>query len=153
VINDETTRIYVCWKLTVERVINDDGHKSIADNSIIYVIHDESIKQWNIETEFISNKIKSLRKLLVSKLREKTDTIDANIIKPLWREWHKNMIEPFASVNYGYAITCHKGQGTNFYNVFVDVDDIIKNVNENEAKKCLYTAITRTSNELHLLLK
>ena len=42
------------------------------------------------------------------------------------------MIQPFANVNYGYAITCHKGQGSNFYNVFVDIEDIVKNNKEEE---------------------
>jgi hypothetical protein len=150
-INQETIRNYLCWKLYVSKI----SVSSTESDSIcaIYVIHDESLKQYELEKELTSNKIKSLRKILVSKFRDKTNPIENNIIKPLWREWHKNMIEPFANVNYGYAITCHKGQGTNFYNVFVDIDDIVKNSNESEAKKCLYTAMTRTSNELHLLLK
>ena len=151
-INENTSRMYICWKLTVDRITIEEKCDS-STLSIIYVIHDESIKQWNDEINFISNQIRVLRKILVNKFREKTSTIDTHIIKPLWRELHKNIIEPFANVNYGYAITCHKGQGTNFYNVFVDIDDIIKNSNQSEAKKCLYTAITRTSNELHLLLK
>ena len=35
--------------------------------------------------------------------------------------------------------------------VFVDAHDIFKNNNANEAKRCIYTALTRTSNELHIL--
>jgi ATP-dependent exoDNAse (exonuclease V) alpha subunit len=89
---------------------------------------------------------------LVSKFRTKASTIDNHITKKLWKDYHKNLVAPFANVNYGYAITCHKGQGSNFFNVFVDVDDIVKNGRENETKKCLYTALTRASNELHMLL-
>jgi hypothetical protein len=150
-INTSTKRVYLCWKLTVKKI--SDSIDDTKDCSyVIYVINEESEKLWIREKEYVSELIKKLRKTLISKFREKTSTIETNIIKPLWREWHKNMIEPFANVNYGYAITCHKGQGSNFYNVFVDIDDIVKNNNEDETKKCVYTAITRTSNELHMLL-
>lgn len=140
---NQLKRIYSCWKLTVTRLTDDDM------TYVIYVINDDA---WNNEKEQISLIIKNLRKSLLSKFRDKTIQIETNIIKPLWKEWHKNMIGPFANVNYGYAITCHKGQGSNFYNVFVDLDDIVKNDNDNETKKCVYTAMTRTSNELHILL-
>lgn len=152
-INTSTKRSYLCWKLTVIKLSNsniDDNKNNIE--YILYVIHENVYKLWEHEKDFISNSIKKFRKLLVSKFKEKANTIENNIIKSLWREFHKNIIQPFANVNYGYAITCHKGQGSNFYNVFVDIDDISKNNKENETKKCIYTAVTRTSNELHMLL-
>lgn len=146
IINKNTNRNYLCWKLTVSKVNN----KDIKDE--IHVLHEKYYDNWKDEINFISEQIKTLLHTLVSKFREKKKTIENNIIKPLWRELHKNVILPFANVSYGYAITCHKGQGTDFYNVFVDTLDITKNVNDNDTKKCLYTAMTRTSNELHLLL-
>jgi len=151
-INKLTTRSYMCWKLLVQR-LTESQEKNKQENHVIYVIHENEYGKWLKERDFISDSIKRLRKTLVSKFREKANTIETNIIKPLWREWHKNMIEPYANVNYGYAITCHKGQGSNFYNVFVDIDDILKNGKSEEAKKCLYTATTRASNELHLFTK
>lgn len=148
-INKTTKRTYLCWKLTVTKMSNTEN-----DNMkyVLYVIHENDTKLWEQERDFVSDSIKKLKKLLVSKFREKANTIENNIIKPLWREWHKNMVQPFANVNYGYAITCHKGQGSNFYNVFVDIEDIVKNNKEEETRKCVYTAITRASNELHMLL-
>lgn len=151
IINNNTNRSYVCWKLTVTK-ISDNVSSGDLTTSTLLVIHDDSNNIWDQEKTFISNCIKKLRSILISKLRDKTVTIENNIIKPLWKEWHKNMVEPFANVNYGYAITCHKGQGSNFYNVFVDIDDITKNDKHEETKKCIYTAITRTSNELHILM-
>lgn len=152
-INKLTTRSYMCWKLLVHRLTDAEFEEDKKENYTIYVIHENEYGKWIKEKDFISDNIKRLRKTLISKFREKTATIETNIIKPLWREWHKNMIEPYANVNYGYAITCHKGQGSNFYNVFVDIDDILKNGKKEEAKKCLYTAATRASNELHLFTK
>jgi hypothetical protein len=145
-------RKYKCWELDVKKSsIYENKHDD--DQNIIFVIHEDDRDKLKNNVEFVSECIKSLRKTLISKFPEKKLTIDNNIIKPLWREWHKNTMEPFANVNYGYSVTCHKAQGSNFYNVFVDIDDITKNNNENETKKCLYTAMTRASNELHLLLK
>jgi hypothetical protein len=157
IINKSTTRSYKCWKLQVKRISDSSGTSDInKDNDsnlcTIYVIHEDSKIMWSREIEFMSSNIKKLRSTLVSRFKDKKSPIENNIIKPLWREWHKNAIDPFANVNYGYAITCHKGQGSNFYNVFVDIDDIVKNNREDETKKCLYTAMTRTSNELHILL-
>ena len=84
-----------------------------------------------------------------AKLKE---DIEKDLIKSLWHEFKKNILDQFANINYGYAITCHKAQGSNFYNVFVDSTDILGNNNMNDARKCLYTATSRTSNELHILL-
>jgi ATP-dependent exoDNAse (exonuclease V) alpha subunit len=61
-------------------------------------------------------------------------------------------MNPFASVSYGYAITCHKAQGSNYKNVFVDFSDIVKNRNEEEMKRCTYTAVSRTIDNLYILI-
>ena len=73
-------------------------------------------------------------------------------INDMWKEWQSNVMDKFAQLNYGYVITVHKSQGSTFKNVFIDVKDIIDNKNEKESLKCLYTAITRSSNTIHLLL-
>jgi exodeoxyribonuclease V len=78
--------------------------------------------------------------------------IDNEIIRPLWRQWNKLFIDQFANVNYGNSHSVHKSQGSSFYNVFVDSDDILNNPNQEEAKRCIYTAFTRSSNELHILI-
>lgn len=148
-INEQICHEYKCWKLSVSRMTENSNNNS---SNVIYVIHEDNESLWIRDKEYITMMIKKSRKILISKFREKTSTIENNIIKPLWRESHDNVIGPFANVNYGYAITCHKGQGSNFYKVFVDVDDILKNNKDNETKKCLYTAITRASDKLYLLV-
>ena len=150
-INDNTKRSYECWKLHVKRISEIPDAKN-DDIYAIYVVDKESEKLLSAETDFSLHCIKKLRSLLLNKFRDKGKQIDTHIIKPLWKERYGNFIEPFADINYGYAITCHKGQGSNFYNVFVDVDDICKNNDEDETKKCIYTAATRASYELHMLL-
>lgn len=149
-IDKNTKRQYDCWELNVSRVTDD---VDIKDNVyLIYVIHDDFEKLYKYDKDFISSSIRQLYFVLSKKMSSKKEQIEQYVIKPVWQKFHKKFIEVFANVNYGYAITCHKGQGSNFYNVFVDVNDIMKNENDTEMKKCLYTAVTRASNELHVLL-
>jgi hypothetical protein len=149
-IHNMINKQYLCWKLYVQKISNDT---EIIDDTIytLYVIHENSEKKMSSDKDVCSVYIKKLRTLLNNKYAQ-AEYIEKYIIKQLWKEWHKKFNEPYAHINYGYAITCHKGQGSNFYNVFVDVDDICKNNNIEEMKKCIYTATTRTVNELYLLL-
>jgi hypothetical protein len=146
-INKNTKKQYNCWEINVSK-LSDEKESSY----IIYVVCDDDIKTYNFDKDFIANAIRQLYYILSKKLNNLKDQIEQYVIKPVWHKYHEKFIEAFANVNYGYAITCHKGQGSNFYNVFVDVNDIGKNRNEPEMKRCLYTAVTRTSNELHILL-
>ena len=73
-------------------------------------------------------------------------------INKLYKDWQTNVIDSIASLNYGYSITVHKSQGSTFKNVFIDIYDILENKNINETSKCLYTAITRSSDTLNLLI-
>jgi ATP-dependent exoDNAse (exonuclease V) alpha subunit len=73
-------------------------------------------------------------------------------INRLYKEWQTNVSEKFAQLNYGYSITVHKSQGSTFNNVFIDISDILENNNIEETSKCLYTAITRCSDMLVLLV-
>jgi hypothetical protein len=149
-INKNTKRQYDCWELNVSKITDNVDDK--GNVYLIYVIGDDFEKIYKYDKDFISNSIRQLYFVLSKKMNIKKDQIEKFVIKPVWQKFHKKFIEAFANVNYGYAITCHKGQGSNFYNVFVDVNDIMKNENDTEMKKCLYTAVTRASNELHVLL-
>jgi hypothetical protein len=136
---------YNCWKLNVQKV--DD----ITVNYTINIILQTDIDIYKNNIQKSIDLIKSLRQNLVID-HQKALSIDNSIIQPLWREQYKKLIEPFADVSYGYAITCHKAQGSNYKNVFVDFNDILKNQNEIEMKKCMYTAITRTIEKLYILI-
>ena len=63
-----------------------------------------------------------------------------------------NYIDIIADI-CSYAITTHKSQGSNYKVVFVDMENIITfNTNQVESYRCLYTAITRTSKYLNILM-
>lgn len=144
---ESTSKFYKCWLLNVKRLSNK------TDNVFtLYVIHEDDMAIYKKDCETIRSIIGNFRNTLTAKYRDKTQVIDNNVIKQLWRDFHYIYDQPFAEVNYGYCITTHKAQGSTFYNVYVDIDDITKNQNINEMKRCFYTAISRTSNELHILV-
>ncbi len=53
-------------------------------------------------------------------------------------------------VKFGYAITCHKSQGGQWKNVFVDQGYLTDKMIDREYIRWLYTAITRATNSLYL---
>jgi hypothetical protein len=142
---------YKVYKLFVQKLF-ETTENNIPETYIIYVIHDSDMQQWKNENENIMNKITELRKFYKISFKENLRSIDTHIIKPAIKEFNTHHINPFAKVNYGVSMTVHKSQSSSYYNVFVDVDDILLNKNHDECKRCVYTALTRTVNELHLLI-
>lgn len=153
-INKNTLRKYNVYKLLVQKLnevaISEDEEE--PETYQIYVVKEDSKRLLEEERDFASNQIRELRKHYRIYHKDQIATIDKEIIKPLWREWNIRFSEPFANVNVAFSTSVHKSQGSSFYNVFVDADNILKNRNYNEAKRCIYTALTRTSNELHILI-
>jgi hypothetical protein len=132
-----------CYKLKVLK-IDDNTYYEIN-----VIIDDEKEKHKNIITNIIEE-IKKFRQTIIETTQ--LSSIDNLLIQPLWKEFYAKYIDPFASVSYGYAITCHKAQGSNYKNVFVDFADISKNRNEDEMKRCMYTAMSRTIDKLYILI-
>ncbi len=149
-INKAIKRKYNVWKITVVKL--NIGSQEDDKEYTIYVIDESSIDDIESDIEMTRGKIKELVSYYNNIHRENVGGIDSMIISKLWREFNNKFTDPFAQVNYGFSITVHKSQASTFYNVFVDLHDIFKNKNSEEAKKCLYTAVTRTSNELHILI-
>ena len=56
----------------------------------------------------------------------------------------------YLEVDYGYALTVHKSQGSTYDDVYVEYNNILSNLKEIERNKLLYTAITRCVNKLHI---
>ena len=149
-INGFSKREYKCWKIYVKK-LQDITSQNTSETHNLLVVHDESNK--NLENDSLKT-IEEIRKLKkeLEKLPEYTKTIEKYILKQLWKEWSKIFKEPFANVNLGCSISCHKSQSSTYFNVFIDADDILNNNNADEAKRCIYTAFTRASNEIHILI-
>jgi len=139
---------FMCWILKVHKFGEESGH-----HMTLIVVDDTDIERYEKFKSESSMAIKNFSKHMLNQYRTSPKQIEKFIIKPLWKQWNKIFVEPFANVNYGYSITCHKAQGSSFYDVYVDLDDILLNSQRPvEAKKCAYTAATRTSNELNVLV-
>ncbi|MPN03767.1 hypothetical protein SDC9_151001 [bioreactor metagenome] len=54
-------------------------------------------------------------------------------------------------VKYGYAVTCHKAQGGEWKNVFLDLGYIQKSYMGENFYRWLYTSVTRSSRKLFLV--
>lgn len=71
-------------------------------------------------------------------------------------EFQKALMEdPYLNAlrcHYGYALTCHKAQGGEWNNVFINFGQNIKNPTQ-EKYQWIYTAVTRAKTGLHVLDK
>ncbi|MEY3439212.1 MAG: hypothetical protein RL265_1797, partial [Bacteroidota bacterium] len=54
-------------------------------------------------------------------------------------------------IKYAYAITCHKSQGGQWENVYIDQGYIAPEMLNSEYYRWLYTAVTRASEKLFLV--
>ncbi len=148
---------YKCWKIFVKKLndINNENinnNQEISDNyNVLYVIHDETNKILENNKTRTLEEIRKLKKELGTN-PDYTKSMEKYMLKQLWKEWNKIFNEPYANVNIGCSISCHKSQSSTYFNVFVDADDILNNPNNDEAKRCIYTALTRASNEIHILI-
>lgn len=116
------------------------------------------VEFYNVETESMSNV--SIRILHESSERDHNTILErikssalyasADKRKFFWREFYR-WKRLFANVTYSYALTAHKGQGSTYKNVVVDVNDIMLNPNIKERTRILYTAVTRAKDSLILI--
>lgn len=58
---------------------------------------------------------------------------------------------PFLHANFGYVMTCHKSQGSEWNNVLVVLEPSLR-MNDADGKRWLYTAITRAKESVTLCL-
>jgi hypothetical protein len=162
-----TTSIFNVYYMQVQK-ISEVKDNEIVTYPILSIHHDSEIDYAKLKEYFEEqmSKLKiSCHKMVEDLKTPKNMNIQSfNMIKldylniidkkinRIWKDWQENVIDRFAQLNYGYAITVHKSQGSTFKNVFIDIMDIFENFNQKERLKCLYTAITRSSHSLELLL-
>jgi hypothetical protein len=127
-----------------------DAYKvKLVNNDVIYTLTEKSKEKYDA-TEIKIKDMMSNIKLEV--LRSKRIiNFGLVILSRLWLYIFNNVIDLFADISYGYCITSHKSQGSTYNNVYVDIANILKyNRDDIDGLKCLYTAITRTADNLNL---
>ena len=87
-------------------------------------------------------------KLFYSVLEDYGDiTTKAGKINKMKTDPHYNVLQ----VKYAYAVTCHKAQGGQWANVFVDFGYITEEMIDEGFYRWLYTAITRATSRVYLV--
>lgn len=56
-------------------------------------------------------------------------------------------------IDYGYAISVHRSQGSSYNNVLIDMNNIFRCRDKEELRQLQYVALSRTRKDIHLLLK
>jgi ATP-dependent exoDNAse (exonuclease V) alpha subunit len=120
--------------------------------------YDASVKYYDFERdEDIVQKILILHEdsendfdRVIKRLRENAIFAPHNKRGFMWKEYYA-FKRLFADMNYSYAITAHKSQGSTYENTRVDVNDICFNQNIEERNRILYTAITRAKHKLLII--
>jgi exodeoxyribonuclease V len=67
-----------------------------------------------------------------------------------WQDFWRLKQQRFANLNYSYALTIHKSQGSTFANVFVDLPNLMRDRNLKERNQLLYVAVTRAAKRLFI---
>lgn len=104
---------------------------------IIRIIHESSQDDYNAIIEH-------LKELAVAQKRGSYEAASK------WKDYYE-FHEVFANVNYNYAITAHKSQGSTYQNCFVVETDIDANKDIIERNRIKYTAMSRASKKLFVI--
>jgi len=63
-------------------------------------------------------------------------------------------VDPFynaVQIKYAYAVTCHKAQGGQWQNVFLDIGYLTQEMLGENFYRWLYTAVTRATQRLYFI--
>jgi exodeoxyribonuclease-5 len=123
----------------------DKGYRSkeiILDVEYLDLMNEEGEERWSIPVVANSSVVKYNQEL---DLLFKTDPQLAYALK-----------SEFGNLEYGYAITSHKAQGSTYTNTYVMLDNILGNTNLGTPKaknQSLYVAVSRPSTKLVMVTK
>lgn len=133
----------VCWSLLVDNYLAPSNKRELRH---IKVVSAEGLPTYI-----------ALKRQLIGKAKTLCAEIDPITGHPVhnrhevWQEYY-DFINSFCYVNYSYAMTIHKAQGSTIDNVYVVEKDInICDWDMLQRNKLKYTAFTRAAKNLHIL--
>lgn len=138
-IRDDTKDIeFKCYNIT------------LGENGSIVVIHEDDLLLHKNTIKFIHSEMNKLKAYIDKSYNNNFGKI---LLSRMWEHYYESFYDLFANINYGYCITVHKSQGSTFKYVFTDMKNIVSKNYVFKAKyQCLYTAITRASETLFIVL-
>ena len=116
----------------------------------IVVIHENDEVKYTNDIKEIKELLKQIKLYIDNKCLDK---FTITLLNRLWEFYYSYYIDQFADISYGYCITTHKSQGSTFKYVYIDLPNLILNHDITQRYQCLYTAVTRASNHLHILYR
>lgn len=131
-----------------------DRSFNYQDVFIVDVNNEENLHRYANEHDQLKNKAKANKRLWNLYYKFRRENI---LMKSIFK--HKNGIARdkydiiVKDMDYAYAITTHKGQGSTYNHVFVLEDDIDKNWNVFERNQIKYVALSRPSINATVLYK
>ena len=145
---------------TETKIIKTKGGKidvSISFRDVVVLFYDIDGAAWHIRCKIIENLLFSEQASLSSD-ENKGIYIDFMRrhpgLKPNTKEWVDTlMMDPYFNalkVKFGYAITCHKAQGSEWKNLFLNCKTMTSVLSENYFR-WFYTAITRAKSKIYTL--
>jgi hypothetical protein len=152
--NDEfTVERYTIEKDTARFVIDD--HPDAEPLSVELNYYDTEVSYLNDADEVVKVWIKILHESSEIEFQKVANILKLRAIQKRGKDksWlhYYNFLRRFADVNYAYAISCHKSQGSTYNTAFVLEDDIDMNWDVVERNRIKYTAYTRASRKLYVL--
>lgn len=133
---------YFIWKIRLQG----------RENEYINVIKKSNIQKYNSEMEQFKKMIIDIKNYIVMKTKISKRN-NGFLVKRLWEYYYYNIKDVFADISYGYCLTVHKSQGSTYLDAYVDSRNILSSPKKfKQHLKCLYTAVTRPSNRLCLLI-
>jgi len=127
--------------------IDDEG--SIVESSVVHHTFYKDLQCYYLVVAFDEGPAVEL-----TVIHEDSETDLARLLNNLAAEAKKDkkkwgafwaLKESFHSLRYSFAITAHRSQGSTYRSCFVDMYDITRNRNKQEALRCLYVAISRAT--------
>jgi DNA polymerase III delta prime subunit len=143
--NKSMNNIYKVWQLYFT-------YKKIEEEIPIIVIYNKKIYNKDIERgrKYIKDYFDKGNKFI------KPDALNImrEIIIELFDQYYE---QPFADLDYGYCLTTDKSQGSTYTSVYIDAPDILDQnkypfLDMDVAKRRFYTAITRASDNVNILI-
>lgn len=157
--------IHVSWRNVIANAVN-RRYREIKGVVDPYIVGETVIVQQTIDNYYNGERVVIESISLEEHMTIPVYLINDDLFIPRNEEVMKSVLQKLASekkwslfyaihdsittVKHPYAMTIHKSQGSTFDNVIVSVTDCLRNPNQEELKKLLYTALTRTSNNNYL---
>lgn len=134
---------YNVWTMYIE---------SPTMSGMVYTPIKEERSRFEKNIADIKEAIHNIKKHIIKSSKEnKYSAKQSFVVTRLWEYFYYSYIDIFADISYGYCITVHKSQGSTFEDVYIDSRNIMSFKNK-DTLNCLYTAVTRASKGVNILV-